>query len=175
MTIKDCRAELDKYCKKMKIWRWAFYLSLAGIVLCALFTFGIAWLAPGSFLSPAVLGWCMLSLLFLAGCFLLRWGYWSSRIELQACFLDSLENGFERKDMTRSEMIAFIKENPYVHITHTGFADDEYIYADHAGFVWDENGYLFENWDSETNKWSGANGIRLRQGDGWETGWYVKE
>ena len=32
--------------------------------------------------------------------------------------------------MTRNEMIEFIKNNPYVHITHVLFADDEYIYSD---------------------------------------------
>ncbi len=93
------------------------------------------------------------------------------RVAAVGCCLIDVREGF----MTRSEMIAFIKENPYVHISHAGFADDEYIYADRTGFVWDENGYLFENWDSETNKWSGANGIRLRQGGSWETGWYIKE
>ena len=77
--------------------------------------------------------------------------------------------------MTRTEMIAFIKENPYVHITHNLFSADEYIYADIDGLVWDENGYLFENWDSVTDVWSGNNGIRMRTGGKWEDGWYIKK
>lgn len=40
--------------------------------------------------------------------------------------------------MTRTEMIEFIKENPYVHITHDLFSTDEYIYSDIDGLVWDE-------------------------------------
>ena len=76
--------------------------------------------------------------------------------------------------MTRSEMIEFIKENPYVHITHPLFADDEHIYSDADGIVYDENGRIFENWDSVTDMWSGINGIRLRHGGAWEIGWYIK-
>ena len=77
--------------------------------------------------------------------------------------------------MTRSEMIAFIKTNPYVKITHKLFGSDEYIYSKEDGNVYDENGYLFENWDSETNMWSGWNGIRMRQGDRWEDDWGIKD
>lgn len=76
--------------------------------------------------------------------------------------------------MTRSEMIEIIKTNPYLHITHDLFNEDEYIYSDVDGLVYDENGYLFEDWGSETNMWSGRNGIRLRQGNMWENGWHVK-
>ena len=77
--------------------------------------------------------------------------------------------------MTRDEMIEFIAENPYIHITHDLFDVDEYIYSDIDGLVWDENGYLFENWDSITDMWSGANGLRMRTGGKWETGWHIKE
>ena len=77
--------------------------------------------------------------------------------------------------MTRTEMIEFINDNPYVHITHDLFGTDEYIYADIYGRVWDENGYLFENWDSVTDVWSGNNGIRMRTGGKWEDGWYIKK
>lgn len=77
--------------------------------------------------------------------------------------------------MTRTEMIEFIKENPYVHITHDLFSTDEYIYSDIDGLVWDEKGYLFENWDSVTDMWSGNNGIRMRIGGSWENGWHIKE
>ena len=77
--------------------------------------------------------------------------------------------------MTRDEMIEFIKENPYVHITHPLFDNSEYIYSDTYGIVYDECGYIFENWDSVTNIWSGISGIRMRVGGMWENGWSIKE
>ena len=77
--------------------------------------------------------------------------------------------------MTRDEMIKFIRENPYIHITHTLFADDEYIYSSIDGIIYDELGNIFENWDSTTDKHSGINGIRLRQGGIWEDGWHIIE
>ena len=77
--------------------------------------------------------------------------------------------------MTRTEMIEFVKENPYVHITHLLFDDSEYIYSADDGNVYEENGYLFENWDSVTDMWSGVNGIRMRTGGGWANGWRIKE
>lgn len=70
--------------------------------------------------------------------------------------------------MTRDEMIEFIKENPYVHITHSLFSDDEYIYSSTDGIVYDENRYVFENGDK-------VDGIRMRTGGMWETGWSIKE
>lgn len=75
--------------------------------------------------------------------------------------------------MTRTEMIEFIKQNPYVYITHDLFSDDEYIYSDIDGLVWDENGYLFEDWSSP-NDYTGSNGIRMRTGDRWEDSWRIK-
>ena len=77
--------------------------------------------------------------------------------------------------MTREEMIKFIKENHYVHITHILFSDNEYIYSSGNGIIYDESGNIFENWDSDINMWSGINGIRLRRGTDWEDGWYIKE
>lgn len=77
--------------------------------------------------------------------------------------------------MTRTEMIAFIKANPYVKITHTLFDSSEHIYSKEDGNVYDENGYLFENWDSVVDMWSGCNGIRMRQGGRWEDGWSIKQ
>lgn len=76
--------------------------------------------------------------------------------------------------MKKDEMITYIKANPYHKISHKLFDDEEYIYSGHDGYVYDEKGYLFEDWDSVTDKWSGHNGIRLREGDYWEDGWYVK-
>ena len=70
-------------------------------------------------------------------------------------------------NMTRDAMIAFIKTHPGVRITHELFASDEYICALDNGIVYDENGYLFEDWYSENAR----DGIRIRTGDRWETGW----
>ena len=77
--------------------------------------------------------------------------------------------------MTRTEMIEFIKENHYVHITHPLFDDSEYIYSADDGNVYEEHGYLFENWDNITDMWSGFNGIRMRTGGSWEIDWHLKE
>lgn len=66
-------------------------------------------------------------------------------------------------------MIVFIKENPNVKITHEYFSPDEYIYSKENGEVYTEEGYLFEDWYS--NEFTGHNGIRMRKGDDWETGW----
>ena len=76
--------------------------------------------------------------------------------------------------MTRTEMIKFIKENHFVHITHPLFTHDEYIFSVESGNVYDEKGYLFEDWFS-TNDFSGWNGIRTRVKGKWEDGWYIKE
>lgn len=68
--------------------------------------------------------------------------------------------------MTRTEMIAFIKANPYVKITHENFGDDEYIYLASDGYVYTEEGYLFETWVGIAH-----DGIRNRSGGLWEDGW----
>ena len=83
--------------------------------------------------------------------------------------------GYDINSMTRDEMIAFIKENHYVHISHPLFDSDEYIYSDSNGIIRDESRLVFENWDSSTNMWSGINGIRIRTGGRWENDWYIKE
>lgn len=72
--------------------------------------------------------------------------------------------------MKRSEMIAYIKANPYHKISHLLFSDEEYIYSGSDGYIYDENGYLFECWN-EPDKWDG---IRRREGGYWEDDWYVK-
>ena len=77
--------------------------------------------------------------------------------------------------MTRSDMINFIKTHHNIHITHDLFDADEYIYSDIDGLIWDEHGYLFEDWSSVADRWSGANGIRMRTGGKWENGWHIKE
>ena len=75
------------------------------------------------------------------------------------------------KEMTRDEMIAFIKANPGAHIAHRYFSPGEYLVSGARGNVYDENGYLFEDWYSIG---PGAHsGIRDREGDFWETGWFI--
>lgn len=74
--------------------------------------------------------------------------------------------------MKRSEMIAFIKANPYVKITHFLFDTGEYIYSAKDGCVYEENNYLFEDWDEFS---LAHNGIRTRVGGLWEDGWIERE
>ena len=71
--------------------------------------------------------------------------------------------------MTRTEMIEFLNKNPNVKVSHSSFGSDEYLYQKN-GYIYDENGYLFEDWWSKRH-----NGLRMRSGDVWEDGWYVKE
>lgn len=71
--------------------------------------------------------------------------------------------------MTRTEMIGFARENPLVKITHHLFLRDEYIYGDGCN-IYEEHGYLFEDFSSDRH-----NGIRMRSGGAWETGWSLYE
>lgn len=72
--------------------------------------------------------------------------------------------------LTRTEMIELIKTHHYLAFRHELFDDDEYIYSDGV-CVRDENNYVFEDWYS---KGTGQhNGIRMRTGGNWETGWSV--
>lgn len=71
-------------------------------------------------------------------------------------------------------MIEYSKNNPHVHITHRLFAYYEYIYSDENGVVHDENGYVFEDWYSPDDV-RGWNGIRMRTGGVWETGWSIMQ
>lgn len=74
--------------------------------------------------------------------------------------------------MTRTEMIGFLRENPFVKVTHKLFMKDEYLYSKGDGCIYEEHDYLFEDWSSER-----SNGMRMRSGGAWETGWslYVEE
>lgn len=73
--------------------------------------------------------------------------------------------------MTRTEMIAYIKANPFVPITHSLFDNSEYIYSDNHGSVLDENGNIFEDWYSSYI----CDGIRIRDYDVWQSGWEIKK
>ena len=64
--------------------------------------------------------------------------------------------------MTRTEMLTFIRENPFVKITHRLFSKDEYIYGNGI-HIYEEHGYLFDE------------GILMRSGGLWETGWSLYE
>ena len=75
-------------------------------------------------------------------------------------------------NLTIEQMIAFIKQNPNVKISHTSFTEDEYIYCAGVGRILDENDYLFEDWETPIH-----NGIRFRmkESDTWKDGWFVKK
>ena len=64
--------------------------------------------------------------------------------------------------MTRTEMMNFIKENPFVKITHKLFSKDEYIYGNGI-HIYEEHDYPFDE------------GIRMRSGGAWENDWYLYE
>ena len=64
--------------------------------------------------------------------------------------------------MIRAEMIDFVRENPFVKITHKLFLKDEYIYGNGI-HIYEEHDYLFDE------------GIRMRSGGAWESGWYLYE
>lgn len=68
--------------------------------------------------------------------------------------------------MTKSDIIAFLQQHPYVKITHNLFTKNEYIYSREDGCVYDENDRLFEDWHSVFYC-----GLRLRTADEWNRGW----
>ncbi len=71
-------------------------------------------------------------------------------------------------NMTWSEMINYIKNNPNRKVTHELFAPGEYIYCD--GFkVYTEEGYLFEDFISAGI--DRFDGLRSRCDGNWSTGW----
>ena len=72
--------------------------------------------------------------------------------------------------MTRTEMIGFIRENPFVKVKHKLFMEGECLYSNGDGNVYEEHGYLFEDFTSPQH-----NGIRMRSGGSWETGWSLYE
>lgn len=69
--------------------------------------------------------------------------------------------------MLREAIIEFMREYPNVKISHSLFSPDEFLVMRSDGNVYDENGYLFEDWESDHN------GMRMRTGGSWETDWYV--
>lgn len=72
--------------------------------------------------------------------------------------------------MTRTEILAFLRGNPYKRVTHRLFDPSEYLYAAEDGNIYDENGYLFEDWDTGS---FAHNGLRMRTGGPWETDWEI--
>lgn len=69
--------------------------------------------------------------------------------------------------MTRSEMIAYIRGNPWIKISHPTFTSDEYIYSKDDGCVYDESGYLFEDWNYAHD------GLRIRNDGLFKTDWFI--
>ena len=74
-----------------------------------------------------------------------------------------------RMDKSRAWALDILKNQPNVKITHRYFSSDEYIYGKEDGNVYDENGYLFEDWESDR-----FSGMRMRFGGVWEDGWDYK-
>lgn len=70
--------------------------------------------------------------------------------------------------MTRSEAMAAIQADPNVKVTHDYFSPEEYLYMK-DGKIYTEEGYLFEDFDPL----SANNGMRLRDGENWATGWSI--
>lgn len=79
----------------------------------------------------------------------------------------------DSNNMSKTEMIIFLKFNPYIKVSHWLFDVHEYIVNNEKGYISDENGYIFEDWYS--NGPGMHNGIRMRNSDNWLTGWYVKK
>ena len=72
--------------------------------------------------------------------------------------------------ISRAEMLAALTSRPNVKISHRLFAPDEYLYLGVDGNVYDENDYLFDDFETPA-----ICGLRMRTGDTWEHGWYIKE
>lgn len=70
--------------------------------------------------------------------------------------------------MTKYELINILHSQPGIKITHHLFEPDEYIFSKEDGNVYDENGFLFEDWTGPYH-----DGIRLRTGVTWDTGWTI--
>ena len=75
---------------------------------------------------------------------------------------------FKEVNMTRTEMLDFIRNNPNTKITHGLFEPYEFLYMGNDGNVYDENDYLFENF-----LFGCHNGLQIRCGGDWENGWEV--
>ena len=70
--------------------------------------------------------------------------------------------------MTRSEAIAHMQLNPNIKVTHDHFSPEEYLYMK-DGKIYTEEGYLFEDFEPRSNN----NGMRIRDGENWATGWSI--
>lgn len=67
--------------------------------------------------------------------------------------------------MTKNEAIDFMKDNEGVKVCHYHFSPEEYLYMKN-GVIYTEEGYIFEDFYSRSH-----NGMRIREGKSWETGW----
>lgn len=74
--------------------------------------------------------------------------------------------------MTREDAINYMLEHPFAKVSHKSFAKDEYLYSQGGNKIYSEKGCLFETWDNFDKI---HNGFRLRMGEEWQNGWFVKE
>ena len=72
-------------------------------------------------------------------------------------------------DKTKDEIIDYMRKNFHTKVSHWLFASDEYIYMKPDGNIYTEEGYLFEDFHTARNN----NGMRIRTGRHWETGWKI--
>lgn len=94
--------------------------------------------------------------------------FWKGMLKLEH-LTDNLKvehiEGVDTMNMTRDQALEYMCDNRNAKIKHESFCDDEYIYMSDDGNIYDENNYLFENWVDNHD------GMRIRQGGVWETGW----
>lgn len=73
----------------------------------------------------------------------------------------------ESELLTRDEMIKILMNNKFLAVSHELFDKDEYLFND-GRVIRDENNYVFEDWTDPHH-----NGLRMRKGGNWETGWFT--
>lgn len=73
-------------------------------------------------------------------------------------------------DMTKDQIIEYMRNHHYVKVDHWLFDPEEYLYMKPDGKVYTEEGYLFEDFHTPYNH----NGLRIRTGRYWEEGWNVR-
>ena len=72
------------------------------------------------------------------------------------------------KYMTRRQAKNYMLRNPHCLVGHVNFASYEYLYAKEDGCIYDEVGNCFEDFKTPAH-----NGLRMRNGYPWLTGWFV--
>lgn len=72
------------------------------------------------------------------------------------------------KKITRSEAVALMQSDSNIKVTHDYFSPEEYLYMKN-GKIYTEEDYLFEDFEPLSHN----NGMRLRDGENWATGWSI--